>query len=220
MPRVEVALTITVHSALAARGGPDSRGRTVIRASQVKGRLRHSAEQVARALDVPICRSPRPATMCPNASAVAVPPCPVCALFGAPAWPSPLRWHDLHATLEPADERGMAATAVAVRSGVALDRRLGTGLLDSAYELAVSPVPSSQGLRFAAEPAITGELTDTASLQLLLAACRLVAGFGAGQSRGLGWSTVEATARLAGEPYAFDPAALGRLSAAVTSQGR
>src|SRR4051812_3528658 len=121
MPRVEVALAVTVHSALASSAGArDARGRLLLPASQVKGRLRHACEQVARGLGLPVCSPPNPATMCsPGGVQGSAPaggvgvslsasspslqprgageasPCVVCALFGAPAWPSPLRWRDL-----------------------------------------------------------------------------------------------------------------------------
>ncbi|HZR97120.1 MAG TPA: RAMP superfamily CRISPR-associated protein [Chloroflexota bacterium] len=211
MPHAEVDFTLTVRGALALRGGArDARGRLVLPASQVKGRLRHACEQVARAVGLAVCRPPDAATMCPQAPQVAAPPCAVCALFGSPAWPSPLRWRDLHASLEPAGGRGAAVFA---RAGVALDRRLGVALPGSAYLLETSPPLPGDGLQFAAEPAVVGHVADAAPLHLLLAGCRLVASFGAGATRGLGWSAVEAVARLDGAPLVFDPMALGRLDA-------
>src|SRR5205823_4575161 len=129
---------------------------------------------------------------------VATPPCVVCALFGAPAWPSPLRWRDLRSEAEPAG--GAAAAAPFVRGGVALDRRLGIAVPDSAYLVETSPPLPTAGLRFAGDPAITGSLADAVLLHLLLAGCGLVGSFGAGATRGLGWSTVEATAQLDGAP--------------------
>jgi hypothetical protein len=141
-------------------------------------------------------------------------PCVVCALFGAPAWPSPLRWRDLVADSAPPGGRVDMALPTAMRAGVALDRRLGIAVPESAYLVETSPPLPGDGPRFASDPAITGELAEAASLHLLLAGCRLVASVGAGETRGLGWSAVEATARLDGEPVAFDPAVLGQLGAA------
>jgi CRISPR/Cas system CSM-associated protein Csm3 (group 7 of RAMP superfamily) len=191
----------------------------VLPGSQVKGRLRHAAEQVARGLGLSVCRSPYAAAMCPNAPEVEAPPCVICALFGAPAWPSPLRWRDLRALPEEEGGRATSPPGSLVRGGVALDRRLGTAAPGSAYFVETTPALSGETLRFQADPAIAGQVADAALPQLLLAACRLVASFGAGGSRGLGWSTVEATARLDGEPLAPDPAGLSRLGAAVTSRG-
>ena len=220
MAYLEVALVVSVYGALARRGAHDARGRLLLPASQVKGRLRHAAEQVARGVGLPVCRPPHGASMCPNAPEVAMPPCAVCALFGAPAWPSPLRWHDLRAEPEPAGGRGSPPPVTVVRGGVALDRRLGIAVPDSAYVLEATPALASDDLRFTADPAIAGEMADAALPQLLLAACRLVTSFGAGKSRGLGWSTVEAAARLDGVPLAFEPAALSRLGAPVTGGER
>jgi RAMP superfamily len=216
MPRVEVALAVTVHGALATRACPrDARGRLLLPASQVKGRLRHACEQVARGLGLPLCRPPYPASMCPHAPEVAAPPCAVCALFGAPAWPSPLRWRDLRADAEPAGGRADTALPSFVRAGVALDRRLGIARPDTAYLVETSPPLPQDGLRLTGDPAIAGHFADGALLHLLLAGCRLAASFGAGETRGLGWSAVDAAARLDGEPVAFDPALLPQLGASA-----
>ena len=216
MPRLEVALAVSVQGALATRGARDARGRLSLPGSQVKGRLRHAAEQVARGVGLSVCRPPDAAAMCPNAPVVAAPPCVVCAVFGAPAWPGALRWHDLHAAPEAPSGRTPAVAAAAVRAGVALDRRLGIAVPDSPYLVETSSL-GSEALPFEADPAIAGEVADAALAQLLLAACRLVVSYGEGASRGLGWSEIEATARLDGEPLALDPAELRRLAASVTS---
>ncbi|HLH25048.1 MAG TPA: RAMP superfamily CRISPR-associated protein [Chloroflexota bacterium] len=217
MPRVEVALAVTVHGALATGvGSRDARDHLVLRGSQIKGRLRQACEQVARSLGLAVCRPPAPATMCPRAPQVVAPPCVVCALFGAPPWPSPLRWRDLRAVVEPASGGAEPPLPPFARAGVALDRRLGVAVPASAYLVKTSPPLPADGLRFASESAITGSLAEAALLQLLLASCRLLDSVGAGETRGLGWSVVEATARLDGQPVAFEAAALGRLTA--TSQ--
>ncbi|HEY7067237.1 MAG TPA: RAMP superfamily CRISPR-associated protein [Chloroflexota bacterium] len=215
MPRVEIALTITVHGALAVAGGArDARGDLVLRGSHVKGRFRHACEQAARALGLPVCQPPDPASMCPNAPGVGQPPCSACTLFGAPAWPSPLRWADLRAEAA-AGPTGAKVLPTFVRAGVALDRRLGTAVADAAYLVETSPALPGAAVRFASERAISGHLDDPALLPLLLAGARLVTGMGAGATRGLGWSEVQATARLDGEPVVFEPAALARLAEQV-----
>src|SRR5829696_2443702 len=117
MPRLEVGVTVSVRGALATRGARDARGRLVLPGSQVKGRLRHAAEQVARGLGLSVCRSPYAAAMCPNAREVEAPPCVVCALFGAPAWPSPLRWRDLRALPEEEGGRATSPPGSLVRGG-------------------------------------------------------------------------------------------------------
>src|SRR4051812_15166436 len=171
MPQVEIALTIQVRSALALRGaaadggrgpGTGRGGRLVLPGSQVKGRLRHACGQVARALGGAICRPPDPAAMCPHAPGVAAPPCAVSALFGARGWPGPRRWGDPRAG-SPA---GPVDTAR--RVGLTLDRRRRTALPGSAYAMETSPV-LPDGLQFVAARAISGDVADAASLQLLLA---------------------------------------------------
>ena len=66
-------------------------------------------------------------------------------------------------------------------------------------------------------PAVRGDLAEPALLHLLLAGSRLVSGIGAGETRGLGWSAVEATARLDGTPVNFDAAALRHLGGATNT---
>jgi hypothetical protein len=99
-----------------------------------------------------------------------------------------------------------------VRVGVALDRRRDTAV-GAPYALETSPV-LFDALTFANARAVTGDLADPRALHLLLAGCRLLASFGAGSSRGLGWSEVQATARVDGEALAFDATALTALAVA------
>lgn len=75
-------LTAVVDSALCVGAGGSSgsladkpilknaEGRLVIPASQVKGRLRHECEKLARGLKWPVCESPSAALMCPQISDV------------------------------------------------------------------------------------------------------------------------------------------------------
>src|SRR5262245_21180781 len=51
-------------------------GQFIIPGSQVKGKVRHACEQLARALGQPICDSPRAATMCSNPPG-SDPACPI-----------------------------------------------------------------------------------------------------------------------------------------------
>ena len=228
MPRVEVALSVRVCGALSvgglARGETladrhvvrDAWGRLLLPGSHVKGRLRHACEQVARALGQPVCRAPRAERMCPQAADVPSPPCIVCTLFGSPAWRSPLRWRDLPCVDElgpslltpemPAAGRtdGTATQApIFLRPGVALNRRRGTAEEGRLFFLETSPPLPTSGLRFAGERAIVGQLSDSDAVQWLLAACRLVASFGGGETRGLGWSEVTAAARLDGAAVGY-----------------
>ncbi|HZU05008.1 MAG TPA: RAMP superfamily CRISPR-associated protein [Chloroflexota bacterium] len=237
MPRVEIGLTVRVYGALsggALPAGPalaarpiarDGWGRLVLAGSHLKGRVRHACEQLARALGQPVCRPPRAATMCPHAPEVAAPPCVVCALFGSPSWRSPLCWSDLPCISEGVDgplpapaggvrpERGagMAGWPTVLRAGGALNRRRGTAEPERRFLLETTPPEYAGALCFAKDPAIVGQVPDATAVQFLLAGCRLVVSVGAGETRGLGWSEVVASARLDGAPVAFQPALLDRL---------
>ena len=90
--------------------------------------------------------------MCPNAPAVAAPPCVVCALFGAPALAQPAARRDLPVAPESAAGRADLLLPTVARSGVALDRRLGVALPGSAYRVETSPPLLADGVRFAADP--------------------------------------------------------------------
>jgi hypothetical protein len=238
MPHVEVELRVRVRGALSVGGLAsgesladrqvvrDGWGRLLLPGSHVKGRLRHACEQVARTLGLPVCQAPRAERMCPRDPAVPVPPCAVCALFGAPAWKSPLRWADLHCRDEapgggpPSDagRNGAVRLPPAVRPGVALNRRRGTAEPGRLFLVETSPPLPAPGLLFVHPRAIRGHLPDAAGLHLLLAGCGLLTGFGAGETRGLGWSEVDAVARVDGAPLVFEPSALSRQPSAVSSQ--
>jgi hypothetical protein len=140
----------------------------------------------------------------------------VCALFGSPGRAAPLRWADLALRGEGEDAAlGAGARSGTWRVGVALDRRRDTAV-GAPYALETSPV-LFDALTFANIRAVTGTLAEPRGLHLLLAGCRLLASFGAGASRGLGWSEVQATARVDGETLAFDAAALTKLASVPDS---
>ena len=86
---------------------------------------------------------------------------------------------------------------LAAISGITKDGRL--------FLRETSPPLPAPGLVFAHPRAIRGHLPDAAALQLLLAGCRLLTSFGAGETRGLGWSEVDAVARVDGAPVVFEP---------------
>jgi hypothetical protein len=114
----------------------------------------------------------------------------------------------------------------AVRAGIALDRRRLVAQERALYWLETSPTLPLTGLVFGNDRAIHGALgqrppgtaaADSPSerdgdwlVQLLLAGCRLVTAFGAGETRGLGWSEVRARARVDGQFVRFDPERLRR----------
>ena len=206
MPRVEISLSVTFASPPSVGAGGvsgtvadkvvtrDARGRFIIPASQVKGKLRHACEQLLRSQNVKLCRPPLPDEMCPHADGVNS-PCLLCAVFGSPAERSRLRFHDL--TAEAANLPGET-----LRAMVSLNRRRRTA--EAGRLFLVETAPNLAGLRFESDEAITGHLSDKAHAHLLLAGLRLLFAWGGGASRGLGWGELKAEVRLDGSPIVFN----------------
>lgn len=203
MTPVEISLRITSQSSIAVGAGGsagarvdrsivrDAWGRPTIPGSQLKGRLRHAAEQILRALDEPV-----PAHFDDEADNL------IRAIFGSPEHASPLFFHDLPCDITPATD-GDARNLSRVRPSVALSRRRRT----AEESLLMIQEVAAEGLVFAAERAISGALADERHLALLWAALRLTDRWGGGKSRGLGWSTLELAIRWGGQPYAEATAA-------------
>ena len=78
MAEFRVDLRITIETALSVGGAGsvgtladksilrDGWNRPILPASQVKGRVRHACEAIARGLGIPTCRSPLAETTCPH----------------------------------------------------------------------------------------------------------------------------------------------------------
>ena len=137
-------LTATLNTALCVGAGGSSgsladkpilrnaRGQLLIPASQLKGRLRHECEKLARGLGWPVCQSPNPKTMCPQRAGLTDADfqrdayrvegdsrhhCLICQIFGNPSLPSQVEVNDLIC-------HGAADTLPEVlRPGVTLNRR-------------------------------------------------------------------------------------------------
>jgi CRISPR/Cas system CSM-associated protein Csm3 (group 7 of RAMP superfamily) len=174
----------------------DGRDRPIIPASQLKGRLRHACESLAREVGIPLCRSPHPQTTCPHL--VTVPKgadgrrlCPVCRLFGSPALASPLRFSDLVYTDPVSDDYD-------IRPGIGVDRR--RGVVQENLLFLTETVLA--GARFERQddngqplPAIRGQV-ERAEALFLLAGLRAIQNWGGAKSRGLGWASVQVKATL------------------------
>ncbi|HRJ40284.1 MAG: hypothetical protein KJZ86_08025 [Caldilineaceae bacterium] len=204
MPELTIHVTLTVDTALSVGAGGSGgvladkaivRNRLnhlVLPGSHLKGRLRHACEIIARNTFGPdtICDPPRAETMCPQVLHIVDPPCPICALFGSPAWPSPLQFADL-IYAEPVE------TSV-LRPGASINRRRRTVEEQRLFFIETSP-PAALA-QFDAPRAITGWLPDDSRaegrVKLLLAGLELIQSWGGGKSRGLGWGTVECQTRL------------------------
>ena len=175
----------------------DGWGQFIIPGSQVKGKVRHACEQLARALGQPICDSPRAATMCPNPPG-SDPACPVCCIFGSPALRSPVRFADLvwEESGRSSDEE---PTAPALRAMIGINRRRMTVADDRLF--LVETAPYFQAQRFRNERAMSGTLESVAQVKFLLAGLNLILAWGGMKSRGLGWvAQVEAMATWDGSP--------------------
>ncbi len=168
----------------------------LIPASQLKGRLRHECEKIARGLKWAVCESPNPKTMCPqrlNASEQFARPeydigdridnttrhhCLICQLFGNPALPSNVQFDDLICTDDP------ESLSEVLRPGVTINRSRRTAEEQKLYFLETSPVN--------AELAFTGRIHFRSGYEpwmkaLLLSGLHHIHALGGSKSAGLGW---------------------------------
>lgn len=224
MPTVEIDLTLECATPPSVGAGGaqgtladkvvtrDARGRFVIPASQIKGKLRHACEQLLRAQGVPLCRAPLPERMCPQVEddggrplpeIDGQPCCLLCQIFGSPGYPSRLRFHDLVVKdfeLMPEET---------LRPMVSLNRRRRTAEAQRLF--LVETAPNFNGLQFVGAEAVTGHVRDPEHFHLILAGLKMPFAWGGGASRGLGWGKLEAKARLGGEEKKLDIEEVRRL---------
>ena len=168
----------------------DAEGVPYLPGSTLKGILRHEAEKIIRSLwsDEAVCRSPNPATMCPQNRPTEQPFCPICRVFGSPWLPSSLIFTDLKPG-ERLDRQVMKDTRL--RFGVGISRHRRVAADDLLYTLEVASAAEGVPL----QGAIEGNLPDEEwkrLLALVLAALRAINAIGGARSRGLGWVTLEA----------------------------
>jgi CRISPR/Cas system CSM-associated protein Csm3 (group 7 of RAMP superfamily) len=169
----------------------NSQGNLLIPASQLKGRLRHECEKIARGLRWDICYSPNPQTMCPqragltgnferteyHVSGYEGHHCLICQIFGNPVLPSRVIFDDLICTEDPDN------LLEVLRPGVTINRRRHTAEEQKLYFLETSPVNAQ--LRF------TGHIhlsrVSVYAGALILAGLRHIHALGGSKSAGLGW---------------------------------
>lgn len=182
----------------------NAEGRLVIPASQLKGRLRHECEKLARALKWAVCESPKAATMCPQRAGLTENfrrqeydvgdrhpdgsprhHCLICQLFGNPSLPSRIIVDDLICT-EPRE-----TIAEVLRPGVTINRRRRTAEEGKLYFLETSP--ANVKLRFEGTIHIQPSLRSQpdGAEALILAALHHIHALGGSKSTGLGWLTWE-----------------------------
>jgi CRISPR/Cas system CSM-associated protein Csm3 (group 7 of RAMP superfamily) len=230
MQPFRVDLAITVETALSVGGSGtlgtladknllrDGWDRLILPGSQLKGRLRHACEALARSLypDEPVCRSPRPELLCPQDPTIPAGPdgqvkCLVCSMFGSTYWPSPLRFHNLiydpDYPLAPAERRERFDIPQDLRPGVGLERRRRVAQEKILFLIETS-LPGTQPV-FQADGAIEGLLPSSRHAALLLAGLQECRRWGAIKSRGLGWTSVAVRAWFGAEKLVdtFDAAA-------------
>jgi CRISPR-associated RAMP protein (TIGR02581 family) len=174
-------------------------GRLLIPGSQLKGRLRHECEKLARALGWPVCESPVAETMCPQigrdnpafqrseydigkqfADETTQHHCLVCQIFGNPALPSRIVVDDLICQEAPEN------LPEVLRPGVTINRRRGTAEDKKLYFLETSPV--NVQLPFEGRIYLEPNCPDYAKA-LILAALHHIHALGGSKSAGLGWLT-------------------------------
>lgn len=210
--QASISLTAFIDSALCVGAGGSSGsladkpiiraadGHLLIPGSQLKGRLRHECEKMARGLGWPICESPVPQTMCPQVGLPEDSPfrrtdyatgqrfadgrpqhhCLICQIFGNPALPSRIVVDDLVCQIAP------DTLPEVLRPGVTLNRRRRTAEDQKLFLLETSPV--NVQLPFAGHIHLEPDCPDCAKA-LILAALHHIHALGGSKSAGLGWLT-------------------------------
>ncbi|NOK59502.1 MAG: hypothetical protein GFH27_549285n26 [Chloroflexi bacterium AL-W] len=196
MPKLKIALTIKIETALSVGAGGssgtladksilrDGLGQPIIPGSQVKGKTRWAIEQLLRTLGKDI-----PTPFEEDASRMEKKTL-VKALFGTPQQRSPLRFANL-CTQEKQHQ---------IRPAVSINRKRGTAD-ESRLFFEESTII---GIRFAHEMAISGELEDKRHAALLWAALRSIDRWGGAKSRGFGWAHVDAQVFVDGAEQSDD----------------
>ena len=169
----------------------NSEGNLLIPASQIKGRLRHECEKIARGLHWAVCDSPNPQTMCPQRAGLTAnfdrpeyqitnyegKHCLICQIFGNPVLPSRILFDDLICTEDPENLPEI------LRPGVTINRRRRVAEEQKLYFLETSPANAQ--LKFTGHIHLCGAPDYTGAL--ILAAMRHIHALGGSKSAGLGW---------------------------------
>lgn len=172
-------------------------GNLLIPASQIKGRLRHECEKIARGLGWAVCQSPTPNTMCPQREGLSENEeqkfhrdeeykiddqyhCLICQIFGNPSLPSRVLFDDLICTENP------DYLLEVLRPGVTINRRRRTAEEQKLYFLETSPVNAK--LQFTGQIHFLPNCPDYAKV-LIAAGLHHIHALGGSKSAGLGWLT-------------------------------
>lgn len=208
MPEVVIGLTITTRTPLSIGAGGssgtivdksilrDGWGRPIIPGSQVKGKARHTAEALARALGYHVASSLDEVDGT----------CIIRSIFGAPGGlkvRAPLVFGDLPLFEpgvkldDPATKERSGLRTGYVRPSVSINRQ--RGIAEDARLLFQETTADS--VSFHNDRAIVGKLALERDLVLLLTALHLTTRWGGAKSRGLGWVKVEITATWGGTSF-------------------
>ncbi|NEP56342.1 MAG: CRISPR-associated protein Csm3 [Symploca sp. SIO2G7] len=203
----------------------DAERNLLIPASQLKGRLRHECEKIARGLGWSICESPNPQTMCPQRAGLSgnfecdkyvftdeitgkkVHHCLICQIFGNPALPSRAIFDDLIYTENPDN-----LPPEVLRPGVTINRTRRTAEDKKLYFLETSPANTQ--LRFEGkiylQANLKPDLPDYAKV-LIWAGLQHIQALGGSKSVGLGWLHWEELSPLEVDKAVWDFLAQGGL---------
>jgi CRISPR/Cas system CSM-associated protein Csm3 (group 7 of RAMP superfamily) len=169
----------------------NAKGQLIIPASQLKGRLRHECEKLARGLGWEIFESPKAETLCPTQEQVSSKfqscyqidgykgyHCLISQIFGNPILPSRIIVNDLICEISKED------LPEVIRPGVTINRRRRTAEEKKLYLLETSP-PNNQ-LEFIGNIHLLADCPAYAKA-LILAGLRHIHALGGSKSAGLGW---------------------------------
>ncbi|AFZ42900.1 protein of unknown function DUF324 [Halothece sp. PCC 7418] len=182
-----LSVTATLETALCVGSGGSSgsladqpivrtaAGKLYIPASQLKGRVRHECEKLARGLEWSICHPPDPNLMCPQNGGDSH--CLICQLFGNPTVSSKIIFDDLVCETD-------LQLLETIRPGVTINRRRGVSEDQKLYFLETSPMNTE--LEFKGEITFLSDCSEAGKI-LVLSALKQIAALGGSKSTGLGW---------------------------------
>ncbi len=201
-PIETISLTAIVETGMCVGAGGSSgsladkpvvrtaQGKLLIPASQIKGRLRHECEKLARGLGWAICQSPVAKTMCPQREGLTGNfarenyylnnnyHCLVCQIFGNPALPSRVLFDDLICDESPENLEEV------LRPGVTINRRRRIAEAEKLYYLETTP--TNIDLKFSGAIHFLPNCPDYAKA-LIVAGLHHIHALGGSKSAGLGW---------------------------------
>jgi CRISPR/Cas system CSM-associated protein Csm3 (group 7 of RAMP superfamily) len=216
---ITIPLTAVIDTALCVgAGGSDgsladkpivrnAKGQLLIPASQLKGRLRHECEKLARGLGWQIFESPAAEALCPREDQVLEQfrslykvdgyrgyHCFISKIFGNPILPSKIVVDDLICNLERED------LPEVLRPGVTINRSRRTAEAQKLFFLETSPANAQ--LEFKGEIHLLPGC-PTYAKAIILAGLRHIHALGGSKSAGLGWLTWKELEKLSQEDLAW-----------------